>query len=159
MITQTDNPLAIDVIHVLIRTTQYLQREFTTQISTHNTPFQVTGPRLRLLSTVSDAGKIRMNELALKLGIKARTVTDFVDALEKDNLLIRIPDPTDRRATLIQLTELAQAHITEALAMQKKIAEGLIGNLSLEQRKQLLDLLFLLIEEKDLSSPCEDALK
>ncbi|WP_223836608.1 MarR family transcriptional regulator [Paenibacillus oceani] len=41
-----------------------------------------------------------MNELAAELGIKARTVTDFVDALEIDNLLVRVPDPTDHRATL-----------------------------------------------------------
>ncbi|MCQ6559391.1 MarR family winged helix-turn-helix transcriptional regulator [Paenibacillus mendelii] len=151
----SNDPSAIDVIHVLVRTTHYIQREFTAQISSLDLPFHISGPRLRLLSIVSEAGKIRMSELAAKLGIAARTVTDFVDALEKDNLLIRIPDPTDRRATLLQLTELAQANISQALAIQAEIAEKLIENLSPEQRKQLLDLFFLLIEEKDLSDPCE----
>ncbi|UVI28947.1 MarR family winged helix-turn-helix transcriptional regulator [Paenibacillus spongiae] len=159
MITPSDNPLAIDVIHVMVRATQYIQREFTAQISSLDMPFQLSGPRLRLLSIVSEAGQIRMSELAARLGVAARTVTDFVDALEKDRLLVRIPDPTDRRATLLQLTELAEANINQALEQQAKIAEKLIENLSPEQRKQLLDLFLLLIEEKDLSNPCEENLK
>ncbi|WP_409344967.1 MarR family winged helix-turn-helix transcriptional regulator [Paenibacillus sp. MBLB4367] len=158
MIDLTDNPLAIDVIHVLVRSTHALQREFKEQITALDMPFQISGPRLRLLSVVSESGKIRMNELAAKLGIKARTVTDFVDALEKENLLVRTPDPTDRRATLIQLTELAQANISRILAVQTEIAETLLGHLSPEQRKQLLQLLVVLNEDKDLSHPCEDGL-
>lgn len=156
MSMNTNDPLAIDIIHVLIRTTHTIQRDFKTQISSVDLPFKVSGPRLRMLSTVSEAGKIRMNELAAKLDIQARTVTDFVDALEKDGLLIRIPDPTDRRATLIQLTELAQSYLSKALEQQAVIAEQLIQNLTAEQRKELLELLSLLMNDKELSSPCVD---
>lgn len=99
-----------------------------------------------------------MNELAAKLGIQARTVTDFVDALEKDELLVRIPDPTDRRAILIELTELANAHLSETLKNQAVIANQLLQNLTTEQRKELLELLLLLISDKDLSNPCDDDL-
>lgn len=159
MFTRSDNPAAIDILHVLIRATHYIQREFEAQLSVLNTPYLITGPRLRLLFVVSEAGKIRMNELAAKLGIKARTVTDFVDALEQDNLLVRIPDPTDRRATLIQLTELAQTNISRVLDFQADIAEKLLGNLSTEQRKQFFDLLLSLIENKDITHPCDVELK
>ncbi len=99
-----------------------------------------------------------MNELAAKLGIQARTVTDFVDALEKEYLLIRIPDPTDRRAILIELTELAHSHLSEALEKQAVIANQLLQNLTAEQRKVLFELLLLLISDKDLSNPCDDEL-
>ncbi|MNJ44957.1 DNA-binding transcriptional repressor MarR [compost metagenome] len=153
-----NDPLAIDIIHLLIRTTHTIQRDFKTQISSVDLPFKISGPRLRMLSTVSEAGRIRMSELAAKLDIQARTVTDFVDALERDGLLIRIPDPTDRRATLIQLTELAEAHLKEALEQQAIIAEQLIQSLSAKQRKELLEMLLLLINDKDLSSACEDDL-
>jgi DNA-binding MarR family transcriptional regulator len=100
-----------------------------------------------------------MNELAAKLGIKARTVTDFVDALEQENLLVRVPDPTDRRAILIRLTELAQTNINQVLALQADIAEKLLGNLATEQRKQFFSLLLQLIANKDISNPCDEALK
>jgi len=159
MFPPSNSSAAIDVIHLLVRTTQYIQREFATQLATLELPYSITGPRLRLLSVVSESGKIRMNELATKLGIKARTVTDFVDALEQEHLLIRIPDPTDRRATLIELTELAQSNINQVLAFQAEIAEKLLGNLSIEQREQFFELLIQLIANKDMSSPCEDELR
>ncbi|WP_054028098.1 MarR family winged helix-turn-helix transcriptional regulator [Bacillus sp. FJAT-28004] len=159
MFTNSDNPVPIDIIHVLMRATHYIQREFETQLSALNMPYQITGPRLRLLSVVSKAGKIRMNELASELGIKARTVTDFVDALEREKLLIRIPDPTDRRATLLQLTEIAQANISQVLAFQAEIAENLLENFSSDQRQQFFDLLLRLIENKDMSNPPAAVLK
>lgn len=152
----SDHPAAIDVIHVLMRSTHYIQREFQSQLSELNTPYQLTGPRLRLLSVVSEHGSIRMNELANQLGIKARTVTDFVDALEHDKLLIRIPDPTDRRATLIQLTELAQSNIEQVLAYQAKVADNVLENLSEEQRKQFFDLILQLTNNKDLPETCDE---
>ena len=83
-----------------------------------------------------------MNELAAKLGVKARTVTDFVDALEQDKLLVRIPDPTDRRATLIQLTERAHSNMEQALAFQDKVANDILQNLTLEQREQFLNFYY-----------------
>ena len=83
-----------------------------------------------------------MNELAAKLGVKARTVTDFVDALEQDKLLVRIPDPTDRRATLIQLTERAHSNMEQALALQDKVANDILQNLTLEQREQFLNFYY-----------------
>lgn len=159
MFTNESNPPAIEIIHILSRATFSIQREFDTQLATLDIPYYISGPRLRLLSIVSEAGKIRMNELAAKLGVKPRTVTDFIDALERDKLLVRIPDPTDRRATLIQLTELAQSSIDQVLAFQAEIAERILVDLSAQQRKQFFALLLQLVENKDLSIPSKDAFK
>lgn len=156
MTPHSQDSISMDVLHTLVRATHYIQREFNTQITAVDIPFQVSAPRMRVLSAVSEAGKIRMNELAIVLGIKARTVTDFVDALESDKLLVRIPDPTDRRATLIQITELAQTHLNHILAVQTEAADKLLGNLSIAQRNQLSDLLHLLIENKDADLSCGD---
>lgn len=153
----SNNPLPIDIIHILMRSSNYIQREFQSQLTAFNTPFQITGPRLRVLSVVAENGKIRMNELAAKLGVKARTVTDFVDALEHEKLLIRIPDPTDRRAILIQLTELAQAHLEEILSYQNKVADNVLENLSVEQRNQFYELLLQLIKDKKIPDSCDES--
>lgn len=56
---QSDNPAAIDVIHSLIRATHYIQREFETQLSTLSMPFQLSGPRLRLLITISSRSQAK----------------------------------------------------------------------------------------------------
>ncbi len=144
---------AVEVIHALIKTSHKIQREYEAHICNLDMPFQLSGPRLRVLLAVSEVGKIRMSELAVKLGVKARTVTDFVDALEKDQLLLRLPDPQDRRATLLQLTDLAQMQIKKAQLLEEEAAEILLQNLTKEQRTQLIDLLSTLTNYSDV--PCQ----
>ncbi|HEX9543434.1 MAG TPA: MarR family transcriptional regulator, partial [Streptosporangiaceae bacterium] len=61
--------------------------------------------RFRVLSALQSAGRIRMNELSAALGVVPRTVTTIVDALEKEGMVARLPDPADRRATLLDITQ------------------------------------------------------
>jgi DNA-binding MarR family transcriptional regulator len=61
-------------------------------------------PRLRVLETLASNGPRMMRELAEQLGISARNTTAVVDALEGAGLVARRPHPTDRRATLVELT-------------------------------------------------------
>jgi len=149
---------AVDILHYLVRSAHFIRREMKTELESLNLPFTISGPRLRLLSTVANVGQIRMNELAAKLGIQARTVTDFVDGLEKENLLVRAADPTDRRAILVKLTPQAEAHLDQALEKQAEAAELLLRNLNPDQRSQLLSLLLQLISDTDISNPGVDQL-
>jgi len=48
---------------------------------------------------------LTQRELAAALGVSARNVTGLVDALEATGFVLRGPHPTDRRATLVSLTE------------------------------------------------------
>ena len=108
---------------------------------------KLSGPRLRLLLAVEGVGRLRMGDLAEDLGITARTVTTLVDALEKEGLLARLPDPTDRRATLLALTERAQTQFEQVRTMQMQLGEELVAPLDMQQRRQLLDLLGRLNKE------------
>jgi DNA-binding MarR family transcriptional regulator len=53
-----------------------------------------------------------MTELSHILSIERSSLTSMVDRLERRDLVARIPDPTDRRACQIELTDpgLALAH-------------------------------------------------
>ncbi|RKP46759.1 MarR family transcriptional regulator [Cohnella endophytica] len=134
-------PPAGALLELLIRTTHRLHHEFEAQLSALDIPPYLTGPRLRLLVAVSEVGKIRMSDLAAKLGIKPRTVTQFVDALEQENLLIRIPDPDDRRATFLQLSDIAPPLMTKARAAMSESAEKVLAAFPSEGRTQLHELL------------------
>jgi DNA-binding MarR family transcriptional regulator len=46
----------------------------------------------------------RLGAVATALGVAPRSVTSKVDDAEKAGLVRRIPDPHDRRATLVELT-------------------------------------------------------
>jgi DNA-binding MarR family transcriptional regulator len=104
---------------------------------------------MRFLKCIEEAGKIRMSDLATKLGIKKRTVTQFVDALEKENIIVRIPDPNDRRATLIQITDTAAPLIKRTGDAMIEAATKVLASFPSERRSHLLYLLYQLADVKE----------
>ncbi len=102
----------------------------------------LSGPRTRVLMEVGRATQpLRMKDVAAELGITARTITTLIDALEQDGLLARQPDPTDRRATLLTLTERGKTQVTELAAVAERVSEQLLAPLQAPQRQQLSDIL------------------
>jgi DNA-binding MarR family transcriptional regulator len=84
--------------------------------------------RLRLLQTLHCDGPAIMRNLGDQLGVSPRNMTAMVDALEDAGLVVRQPHPTDRRATLVELTP---SGLTEAeqvmgprLAAMAELFEG-----------------------------------
>jgi DNA-binding MarR family transcriptional regulator len=67
--------------------------------------------QLKLLSFIQRSGSVRSIDISDALGHSPRTVTEAVDGLERDGLVLRKPDPTDRRAKWISLTEAGRAVI------------------------------------------------
>jgi DNA-binding MarR family transcriptional regulator len=59
---------------------------------------------LDLLSRLSDGEPARVGELARALGVSSRNVTGLVDTLEKAGMVVRAPDPGDRRVVLVSIT-------------------------------------------------------
>ncbi|KKD03026.1 MarR family winged helix-turn-helix transcriptional regulator [Streptomyces sp. WM6386] len=58
-----------------------------------------------LLRQVADSEPLRPGELANRLGVEASHVTRTVQQLQKSGYVTRVPDPVDRRAQRIELTE------------------------------------------------------
>ena len=58
-----------------------------------------------ILSRIADAGPQRLSALAVTFGLDPSTITRQVQALEASGLLRRTPDPRDRRASLLELTD------------------------------------------------------
>src|SRR5712692_9207305 len=97
--------------------------------------------RFRVLSALQSAGRIRMNELSAALGVVPRTVTTIVDALEKERLVARLPDPADRRATLLEITQEGLSQLSRFRAMHDSAAAELLEVLTATERLQLARLL------------------
>jgi DNA-binding MarR family transcriptional regulator len=68
-------------------------------------PWDINPSQLRALRVLRHDGAMRLSELSGHLHIAARSTTEVVDALEGRNLVRRRPDPGDRRATLVEVTE------------------------------------------------------
>lgn len=134
-------PTAEQTMYALMAMLHRIGRVFDAFLAQEDMPIKLSGPRLRLFLTVHDAGRMRMGDLAAKLGITPRTVTTLVDALERAGLLTRQPDPTDRRATLLELTPKAREHFERVHAIQQEMSEKIMGALDADQRRQLYGLL------------------
>lgn len=70
---------------------------------------ELTPGEVRLLAQAARAGTVRQSVLAERIGVEAMTVSSYIDRLEARGLIERMPDPTDRRAKLIALTDAADA--------------------------------------------------
>jgi DNA-binding MarR family transcriptional regulator len=58
-----------------------------------------------LLSRLSVCGPLRIGELALLLGIDNSTLTPQIQRLERAGFIAREPDPHDRRAAVLRVTD------------------------------------------------------
>jgi len=98
------------------------------------TPSQVRA--IRVLTTQGSGG-VRSSELAQHLRIAPRSATEVVDALEAKGLVERSPDPSDRRATLVTLTDHGRELSDEVRRARGVEAEKLFERLTRTDRADL----------------------
>lgn len=65
-----------------------------------------TAAQASALTLLFDSGPMRVGELAQHQSIRLPTASALIDGLERMGLVSRKPDPTDRRAVVVELTEL-----------------------------------------------------
>ncbi|MCU1664119.1 MAG: hypothetical protein QOI36_5377 [Pseudonocardiales bacterium] len=93
-----------------------------------------------VLLTFSRTGRLPMRVMGERLQLHPTSVTNIVDRLQADGLVRRIPHPTDRRATLVEITDTGSDLLEKATKSVTAIDFGLTG-LSAEQETQLTELL------------------
>ncbi len=104
--------------------------------------------RERLLVIISDyPDGVRQKELAEHAGINASSTSEVVNRLEDDGYLKREVDPTDRRATILKLTELGEARAAEIREERESMFAELFGKLSDEEKDTLAALLDKMLED------------
>jgi DNA-binding MarR family transcriptional regulator len=84
---------------------------------------------------------MRLSELSDQLHIAPRSTTEVVDSLESRGLVQRRPDPADRRATLVELTEHGASVLEVIRAARGTEAERVFGRLSQTDRAHLARIL------------------
>ena len=102
----------------------------------------LTVARTHLLWELHRLGPSTQQTLATALKVSPRNVTGLVDALEAGNFVTRQPHPTDRRATLVTLTDRGRQVMTEMEQQRSQIAAELVADLDpvqLEMFRQGLD--------------------
>ncbi len=104
----------------------------------------LTYARMRLLGALHCHGPQIMTSISDGLGVTRRNVTALVDALEEEGLVRRQPHPTDRRATVIELTPEGERRTDAMYDEHREAVAGLFAGLSEEDQRELIRLLDLL---------------
>ncbi|TCU57450.1 DNA-binding MarR family transcriptional regulator [Novosphingobium sp. PhB57] len=97
--------------------------------------------QLKLLLLMERCGAMRSTDIADALGQAPRTVTEAIDGLERDGLVARSPDPSDRRAKRINLTEAGRAVIREVEPHRDAFAAQFFEVLGFEDLNTFLSIL------------------
>lgn len=93
-----------------------------------------------VLLTFARRSSLPMRVMGERLQLHPTSVTNIVDRLERDGLVKRVPHPTDRRTTLVEITEEGRARHADATKAVTGIDFGLVG-LTPNQTTQLIELL------------------
>ncbi|MCC4273530.1 MarR family winged helix-turn-helix transcriptional regulator [Marinomonas communis] len=101
----------------------------------------ITPMQARALVYVSRFEGLRQKALADILEIQPITTARLIDQLSDEGLVERRPDPTDRRAHCLYLTDQAQALLDDIGVVVEDVNRKAVAGLSADEIDQLLHLL------------------
>jgi DNA-binding MarR family transcriptional regulator len=82
--------------------------------------------------------------LAAAIGHDKTRLIGVLDALERDGLITREPDPTDRRAKLVRISDAGAARHAAVVARIRAMEDDLLDDLPADQRAALITALYTL---------------
>ena len=123
----------------LVRRLQLLERDAKSEL-------KLTLPQAHALHALRAAGQLRMQELAMCLGLAQSTVTRLVAPLKRMGLLDRRPDPRDGRATCAFLTEQGAEMADRIDRADGDLYEDILGRLPETRRAEVVAAIALLHE-------------
>ena len=114
------------------------------------------GPAQPLLR-VHRYGPMRITALAHDLALDTTTVTRHLDELETRGLIVRVPDPTDGRAVLVELTPRAVAALDAADADRRDRLRSALADWPERDRCEFARLLSAFAGRPELARELEGA--
>ncbi|WP_435282815.1 MarR family winged helix-turn-helix transcriptional regulator [Streptomyces koelreuteriae] len=100
-----------------------------------------------LLRQVADSEPLRPGELAARLGVEASHVTRTVQQLQKSGYVTRVPDPDDRRAQRIELTDAGRQAIAKVREAGVRGMQMALSDWSPEELRQLAGLFHRMVDD------------
>ena len=97
--------------------------------------------RTKVLGVLAERGPLKQAAVATCLGFAPRSVTETLDALEREGLATRGPDPTDRRAWLVEITPAGAIAYDRAVVVKRTAMDTIFGGLDDAERDRLAALL------------------
>jgi len=109
----------------------------------HFARYGLSGPKFNALIHLymtGDHGLIQ-SELSKKMLVSRANITGLIDRLEKENLVVRSNDPSDKRVFRVCLTNRACALIQAFLPVHNNYMKYVMSSLDIHEKEVLISLL------------------
>ena len=95
--------------------------------------YKITPPQFVALQWLFEDGDMTIGELSNKMYLACSTTTDLVDRMEKNLLVERVKDPSDRRVVRIHLLEEGKRIIDEVIKKRQVYLEEILIDFTSEE--------------------------
>lgn len=114
---------------------------------------------LMLLKRQEPVHALSPSELAKRTGVTRGTMTQFIDAIEKDGFVKRTEDPKDRRGMLVELTPVGEEKLKQVLPIHIARMEHYTRVLNTEERKMMIQIMTKMVSTFEASAHDELTIK
>jgi MarR family transcriptional regulator, organic hydroperoxide resistance regulator len=94
--------------------------------------YTITPPQFIALQWLFEEGDMTIGELSNKMYLAFSTTTDLVDRMEKNELVVRVKNPNDRRVVQIHLLDEGKRIIDEVIKKRQIYLQDVLVNFSHE---------------------------
>ena len=130
---------AIEIVLGLLRMHRFISATTRRHMDSLNVGVGLTDARATLLITLffTQGRRLAQNEISKELGVSRTNITNLIDGLERDDLVVRVANPSDRRVSHAQLTEKGEQACRVLLPILTRFMEGLSSGFSDSEKSQL----------------------
>ena len=129
-----DEVLALDTVIKLTRSLNSLQAQLIPHLQRD---FGITESQFGVLEALLHLGPLSQGQLCHKILRSGSNLTTVVDNLERDGLVTRMRDETDRRVQIVHLTEKGRDLVARAFPAHVERVAGLMRSLTCDEQREL----------------------
>jgi DNA-binding MarR family transcriptional regulator len=105
----------------------------------------ITPAQARILLALHFHGPLSQQSLALHTDVDPSTLVSTLDVMEREAMAVRDPNPGDRRAHVVSLTERGERQVPRLFELWNAVDEDLTRDMTASERKSLLRMVQQLI--------------
>ncbi|MDG4721517.1 MULTISPECIES: MarR family winged helix-turn-helix transcriptional regulator [Thalassospira] len=128
----------------LMRVARCWQREVNRTLAAHGLSQTMVMP---LIVLHRGGGAVRQGVIAEEIGVEGPSLVRVIDQLERDDLISRVCDPTDRRAKMVALTDAGKQKAAEIEVLLAELRGELTANIPAENLNITLDVMRALLDQ------------
>jgi len=112
--------------------------------------FEITPPQFEALQHLLKEGELTIGELSSNMYLACSTVTDLLDRMERNNLVVRVKDDRDRRIVRIKVLEKGHLLIEQVLLTRQKYLSEVLADCDTEVITKIHECFEILNENMDI---------